>query len=995
MKRLFFSFLFILFPALVLASSNPSFNNPTGITFAPPPGDVSVVFLGDLFGIVDGVIHGSGSQILGSIFAVFNTAVLALGGMIIMYTLLVSTINTANEGKMLGQKWSSVWVPTRTTLGLALLIPKASGYCLMQIFVMWIVVQGVGAADKIWSAALSYISRGGVIVQPQVNPMQQAPTLGPSSSTILPTGAAKILTGQVCMYGLQTALEGLRTKYLNEKQHDSGPCFVVKNDFESPMGIFCNNPVPDFISTVSPLSFQKAGAINQTVFNLPMPYFPIGSNYASLNGICGTISWNAFDVNALYANNDPKYVNGVATGTLNVSLTPSEVQTITMSRAVAIQQLYSDLALIAQLMVNNDPQLNVSNTTSNNNTPPPTPAWATQQFGVPYSSGNNLCTSSADNCISWGPVSTTSNSSSPLFTGSEFQNALADYIGIMTPSLNILNSTVQSNIQKAQGQFINQANAQGWMMAGSYFINLAQLNSKDLNTSAIDTDSGLDKSSLFDTSNFLKIIPTDNSDCRSSPNPNLCTWLNGDPKPTKPLINIVNLINNNNSVAFPTFSQPITPISDNNASTTYGYITNSAMLNLGQPGLTPPTFKMNILHGMNPTNLGLPAINFPCGRMKYVDVCMEQILGDVIYNILIKGLFNFFLNMLAAIINTVVLAFLYLPLQGMTQIFQAGVAWLQQPSMNPVLALANMGINFINFANELWIYLLELAVISSIIPWFGIFIMPMLALAMPLLVAWLGTMLAIGFVTAYYIPFLPYMIFTFGSIGWLMAVIEAMVAAPIVALGVTHPEGEGPFGKGEQAIMILMNVFLRPAMMIIGYITAIALSYVAVWVINAGFANVLAYLQDPNSNNTFSLNFSMSGQSPPIKPDSNLGYSGWAGIYAYFFSILIYTSMYLTVVQKSFTLIVVLPDKVLRWIGGQAESAGQETAQWAEDSKGKVEQGGGKTMNAQQQIDKKLSGTAMQGVSKVQDKLSGPGPGVSGQGGIQGGPPSTPSGDDS
>jgi len=108
-------------------------------------------------------------------------------------------------------------------------------------------------------------------------------------------------------------------------------------------------------------------------------------------------------------------------------------------------------------------------------------------------------------------------------------------------------------------------------------------------------------------------------------------------------------------------------------------------------------------------------------------------------------------------------------------------------------------------------------------------------MALPLLIAWLGVMLAIGYLTAYYIPFVPYMIFTFASIAWLMAVVEAMVAAPIVALSITHPEGEGPFGgKAEQSLMILMNVFLRPSLMIIGYISGIILSYVCVWVINAG-----------------------------------------------------------------------------------------------------------------------------------------------------------------
>src|SRR5688572_4846657 len=119
---LFLSF----FPVLVLADNG-------SLSFAPPATDFSVIFLGNLFGIVDGVLHGTGSQIMGSMFSVFNSAVLALGGIIIMYTLIVSTMNTAHEGQMLGQKWNSIWIPVRSTLGLALLIPKASGYCLMQI----------------------------------------------------------------------------------------------------------------------------------------------------------------------------------------------------------------------------------------------------------------------------------------------------------------------------------------------------------------------------------------------------------------------------------------------------------------------------------------------------------------------------------------------------------------------------------------------------------------------------------------------------------------------------------------------------------------------------------------------------------------------------------------------------------------------------------------------------------------------------------------------
>ena len=158
MNKWLIAFCLFFFPLLAMADS--------ALSLTPPTSDYSVMFLGNLFGIVDGVLHGTGSQIMGAIFTVFNSAVLALGGIVIMYTLIVGTMNTAHEGEMLGHKWSSIWIPVRSTMGLALLIPKASGYCLMQIFVMWVVVQGVGAADKVWDGALDYLNHYSVNNRP-------------------------------------------------------------------------------------------------------------------------------------------------------------------------------------------------------------------------------------------------------------------------------------------------------------------------------------------------------------------------------------------------------------------------------------------------------------------------------------------------------------------------------------------------------------------------------------------------------------------------------------------------------------------------------------------------------------------------------------------------------------------------------------------------------------------------------------------------------------
>lgn len=994
MKKIVLIVLSLLFPALAFASSPSG----TGLSFAPPPSDVSVIFLGNIFGIVDGVLHGTGSQIMGQMFGVFNSAVLALGGIIIMYTLLVSTMNTAHEGQMLGQKWSSIWVPLRSTLGLALLIPKATGYCLMQVFVMWIVVQGVGAADKVWGAALSYLNRGGVIVQTNMTPF----TLTSSASTTVAQGASTILAGQVCMLGLQTVLQNQQKQFQNSKQSDSGPCAGSPSQT---MQDFCNSQIPDFLSTVNATTVQSLNTNNTTQnYSVPMPNFS-GGPFAILNGICGKITWAPLNTSS---------INSINT------LSQSDIQTVQLSRAAAVQQMYLDLATVAQIMVNNDPQLNPPTMGTQGN-----PTTATEPFGIPLLNTGGPCTTVSTNCTSWGAPTT---ATSALFSGTEFLGAISDYNGIMLPTLNLMQQA--GNAQNASNlrAFIQQANSQGWIMAGSYFFNLAMLNASAINNANLtDTNTGLDGSS-FDPSQPTSAFGSNGNIGCSGNYANLCTWLTGG-IPNTTIIqqasnsvgNIITLING--SGLMPTITPPnFSPTSTQaipipGANTVFGFANNSSMVNLpGQPGLTPPQFAMKFNIDINLGQFQLQSQDFPCGSVKilFFSFCLGSLLGNIFYNLIIKNLFNFFLSMVAPIINAVIMSFLAAPLLGIAQIFQQGVAIIQQPTVNPVVALANMGVNYINFANDLWVLLIGLSVTTVMIPLFGIFIFPLIALAMPLLLSWMGVMVGIGFITAYYIPFLPYMIFTFGSIAWLMAVIEAMVAAPIVALGVTHPEGHEAFGKGEQAIMIILNVFLRPAMMIIGYIAAIALSYVSVWIINAGFANAAAFIQGTASGTQWNYSAQNNLQSPsnwwqdtksagqgvansvPTSGNNwtggttstggaagqsaaqaaaqaaannfssmNTGYSGWAGIYGFFFAVLIYTTMYLIVVQKAFTLITILPDRVLRWIGGQPESYGGEAAQWGEKAEGKVEAGGKETSKAASSRDSQLQGYAEKGVAKL------------------------------
>lgn len=979
MNKIFFSILFSLFPIVVLAEGSGS------LSFAPPPGDFSVVFLGNVFGVVDGVLHGTGSQIMGSMFGVFNAAVLALGGIVIMYTLMVSTVNTAHEGQMLGQKWSSIWVPTRATLGLALLIPKASGYCLMQIFVMWVVIQGVGAADKVWDAALSYLNRGGVIVQAQeVNPLASIT----GGNTTLINGASTILAGQTCMAGIQQLLTVTRQGYLNLQSSNGGPCTGSPS---TTMASFCNTAVPDFIGSVNVVTIQTASPDQTTAYKAPMPNFDKGSPYASLNGVCGTIQWMPFSSASM-----DKITENIS------GLSASEKETTKMSRAIALQQLYMDLSLIAKVAVNNDEQLTPSSSSASSSTVAAAPAMAKQQFGVPYLSSGTPCTDPDPSCNNWG--SDPSSQTAPLYNGTEFQDAIADYNAIMLPALNLLSQASDGAQANSQRAFMSGATSQGWIMAGSYFFDLAKLNASSTQTTSVVTGksqegggsnpNSTDDSSGLEQSVFSATGPTTpfgQTGC-ADPYMDLCVWLTGTSEQPNAaavtqVISLINGLNVLKSPISPNFDPTShTAASGAEASTIFGYVNNAVMVNLpGQPGMQPPQFGMKFRLNLGAGAFNLPRLTFPCGKIKFLpgfSICMGELLGDIFYNDLLVPLWDTFIGLFVKVANILLMAFLSLPLFGMSLIFLKGVSFIQQPNVNPIIALANMGVNYINFANDMWIFLTEMSILAIIIPFFGMFVLPLLAMVMPLLVAWLGTMIGIGFVTAYYVPFLPYMIFTFGSIAWLMAVIEAMVAAPIVALGITHPEGEGPFGKGEQAIMILMNVFLRPAMMIIGYIAAITLSYVSVWIINAGFGNVVTFIQGPAGTFVFSV----TASPDPTNPSSNTigaGYTGWAGVYGLFFSILIYTSMYLTVVQKAFTLIAVLPDKVLRWIGGPAEQVGQDASAWGDETKSKIGEAGKDTYKAQGQIDKKAEGAVLGAVGAI--KADAP------KAKFENGPESTPS----
>lgn len=168
-----------------------------------------------------------------------------------------------------------------------------------------------------------------------------------------------------------------------------------------------------------------------------------------------------------------------------------------------------------------------------------------------------------------------------------------------------------------------------------------------------------------------------------------------------------------------------------------------------------------------------------------------------------------------------------------------------------------------------------------------------------------------GITLCLYVPMIPYLVFTFSALSWIILVIEAMLGAPLIALTLIVPSEE-EIGKAGHAIVILLGLFLRPALMILGFVLAIKLLMVAIQMLNFGFWSTLM--------------------------DSTGGANGM-GFFALIAVILMYTSIAIGLVHEAFSLIYMIPNQALRWMGAGGE--GDDAGGKAKELKGSVEKGAG------------------------------------------------------
>jgi conjugal transfer/type IV secretion protein DotA/TraY len=230
---------------------------------------------------------------------------------------------------------------------------------------------------------------------------------------------------------------------------------------------------------------------------------------------------------------------------------------------------------------------------------------------------------------------------------------------------------------------------------------------------------------------------------------------------------------------------------------------------------------------------------------------------------------------------------------------------------------------------------------------------------LPLGSAIAGILFTQGVVLGVFLPFLATIIYLFGVLGWLFSVLEGMVASSLVAMGLTHPEGHDLLGQTEQALMLLLGVFIRPVAMILGLFFSISVSQAILNLVNTGFL----FVTSDYFNTTMAAGAAGANVGATYSKVVSVASIGL---------LLVYTYICYSILEMCYGLISGIPDRILRWIGGPEtqSQATQMAGKIKDETKGAAQQGAqgaGQTVRAPQ-VQPASTGISVAGATRKEEK---------------------------
>lgn len=180
----------------------------------------------------------------------------------------------------------------------------------------------------------------------------------------------------------------------------------------------------------------------------------------------------------------------------------------------------------------------------------------------------------------------------------------------------------------------------------------------------------------------------------------------------------------------------------------------------------------------------------------------------------------------------------------------------------------------------------------------------------------IGAILVLGFMMAFYLPVLPLLIWLGAIAGWLVSVVEAIFIAPLWGIMHLHPEGNKYTGKGSAGYSMLLSLALKPSLLILGLCASLVLVQV--------FGIFINY--------AYGVGMMMSLDGDMYDPNS-MTLTKFAYIYSLYFTYAIFMN---GMVTKLFNLITIIPDHMLKWIGSQQGNLSEYGAIGGAETHGKL-----------------------------------------------------------
>lgn len=903
--------------------------------------DLSARFLSHIFGsdLLSGICSPADSKsMLGMIFRVFNNGLVVFAGGFISYAAVSSVLTKASDGgQAAGGGGSNPWMPVRLVTGASLLIPLKSGYSMIQIIVMWAVIQGIGMANSIWTKQLEMLEGFGVNTDGKIMNITQSKTIKNK------VGGA--------LYSLKLKPDSV---YSTPSIYSTGVCLAVLEQ--------ANKAAQEFDKTVKTITY---GITNDCGEQYNKRYgdrvFCAGSiNSSKQRTACGV------------------YLFGKKNA-ISYQVPSNKYRRYVELKKTIIDKV-GEAKMQASLMLENKGAYNSG----------------VRDCDAPNSSCkilksiNTGLASAVDSIIRI-------DRESDMITLVDFSrgggaSVIPSTIRFKNPYKNP-NKTSTSKSDKQE--WLDQSKKMGWISAGQNYYKFSnQSSSAKSDYEYADIDKTLpivfqgftvqDSNSNSGTSEYLDGEKLDNYFGKNIERGAFSTLVSNF-REVLLQNSVMNSVNENAKEVQDTFS-----LKNKENEVTKGaiklknllvkayiskpkevYTTANSTFNVSsfmhtESGkkifLTAPLDNMLVLMGLvtgdlTGVNLRLDSwvtdldsayyFNTKKESEKYgvckdsndlPDACLKKNVGIIgyLYSYYDKG--DDKGQNVAKTID---------PLTNLTHIGHSMLKYSMKYWVNTIKAMYDITQSLV------WRYSVTKAAtsfigglipgiggaISSLGGMFDIFYnmdMFNMGIYLPMGVAISGLFFVMGVTLGIYLPIIPFMIFTFTAVGWILAVVEAIIAAPLVALGVTHPQGHDLLGKAEQSVILLMGIFVRPAAIILGFIISIALLKEVLMLVNTGFLSLLTQLYENGlsgvATDTIGLNVLVIGV------------------------LMVYVYIILAVVNQSFSLIYQVPEKLMRWIGAAPENTGVmqmagEVKQGVQSGGQALSQGGQQTAQQKPQIE--------------------------------------------